>query len=103
MIQLFMMSCLWLLALMVSEIISRSKVPYHALFKVNRIKFNLSSISVNYFTHYNLAYNLTNPKSKLDDWVFIEMEFSNEPPTHPATVGKVSKKQDRAIYPKQKQ
>ena len=45
---------------------------------------------------------LTNPKLKykvkvkVDDWVFIKITFSNHPATHPA--GKVSKKQDTAIY-----
>ena len=64
---------------------------------------------------------LTNPKSKskvqvqvwADDWVFIKIKFSNQPPSpflpsspasHLATqqAGKVSKKQDTAINPKQK-
>ena len=47
---------------------------------------------------------LTNPKSKskvqvqvqTDGWVFIKIRFSNHP------LGKVSKKQDKAIYPEQK-
>ena len=37
---------------------------------------------------------------KTDDWVFINIGFSNHPASQPP--GKVSKKQDTVIYPKQK-